>query len=238
MLLSERAVSWRIPAGEVGPSLRLRPPLSTGYRLPRALIVPLLYTADDPPRKPEIPRDGTSEGAGPTAHREPGVVHRATGAVSSRRYGDSGRIGETGDLRMAPVWDLLIRGATIIDPAQSIAATRNVAFGGGRVAAAADTLASGASLPDAPRDPRRPPPPGSSRRPPVITGARIPRPAAIRRHMEPTDRARRVREARPQSVRGSGASAIIVRGRAERAPVRDNLAAKGNADGPQIPTLR
>jgi predicted amidohydrolase len=33
-------------------------------------------------------------------------------------------------------WDLLVRGATLIDPAQSISARRDVAFSGGRVAGA------------------------------------------------------------------------------------------------------
>ena len=40
---------------------------------------------------------------------------------------------------MAP-WDLLVRGGTLIDPAQSIKAKRDVAFSGGRVAAVAETL--------------------------------------------------------------------------------------------------
>jgi dihydroorotase len=37
-------------------------------------------------------------------------------------------------------WDLLVRGATLIDPAQSISARRDVAFSGGTVAAVAETL--------------------------------------------------------------------------------------------------
>lgn len=41
---------------------------------------------------------------------------------------------------MAPAWDLLVRGGTLIDPAQSIHAKRDVAFSGGRVAAVAETL--------------------------------------------------------------------------------------------------
>jgi dihydroorotase len=41
---------------------------------------------------------------------------------------------------MAPAWDLLVRGGTLIDPAQSIAAKRDVAFRDGRVAAVAETL--------------------------------------------------------------------------------------------------
>ena len=32
---------------------------------------------------------------------------------------------------MTPPWDLLVRGATLIDPAQSISAKRDVAFSGG-----------------------------------------------------------------------------------------------------------
>ena len=38
-------------------------------------------------------------------------------------------------------WDLLIRGGTLVDPAQSISARRDVAFTGGKVAAVAETLA-------------------------------------------------------------------------------------------------
>src|SRR3989442_1402274 len=41
---------------------------------------------------------------------------------------------------MAPTWDLLIRGGTLVDPAQSISARRDVAFRGGKVAAVAETL--------------------------------------------------------------------------------------------------
>jgi len=41
---------------------------------------------------------------------------------------------------MAPAWDLLIRGGTLVDPAQSISARRDVAFRGGKVAAVAQTL--------------------------------------------------------------------------------------------------
>jgi len=41
---------------------------------------------------------------------------------------------------MAPAWDLLVRGGTLIDPAQSIHAKREVAFSGGRVADVAETL--------------------------------------------------------------------------------------------------
>jgi dihydroorotase len=41
---------------------------------------------------------------------------------------------------MAAPWELLVRGATLIDPAQSISARRDVAFSGGRVAAVAETL--------------------------------------------------------------------------------------------------
>ncbi len=41
---------------------------------------------------------------------------------------------------MAPTWDLLIRGGTLVDPAQSISARRDVAFTGGKVAAVAETL--------------------------------------------------------------------------------------------------
>jgi dihydroorotase len=39
------------------------------------------------------------------------------------------------------IWDLLIRGGTLVDPAQSISARRDVAFTGGKVAAVAETLA-------------------------------------------------------------------------------------------------
>src|SRR5216683_437558 len=41
---------------------------------------------------------------------------------------------------MAEAWDLLVRDGTLIDPARSIAAKRDVAFSGGRVAAVAETL--------------------------------------------------------------------------------------------------
>lgn len=37
-------------------------------------------------------------------------------------------------------WDLLVRGATLIDPAQAVSARRDVAFHGGGVAAVAETL--------------------------------------------------------------------------------------------------
>ncbi|PYN10263.1 MAG: amidohydrolase/deacetylase family metallohydrolase, partial [Candidatus Rokuibacteriota bacterium] len=43
---------------------------------------------------------------------------------------------------MPPRWDLLIRGGTLIDPAQGLSARRDVALHGGRVAAVAETLAS------------------------------------------------------------------------------------------------
>ncbi len=46
---------------------------------------------------------------------------------------------------MTPPWDLLVRGGTLIDPAQSISAKRDVAFTGGKVAAMAETLASEAT---------------------------------------------------------------------------------------------
>ena len=39
-----------------------------------------------------------------------------------------------------PAWDLLIRGGTLVDPAQSISAKRDIAFRGGKVAAVAATL--------------------------------------------------------------------------------------------------
>ena len=42
--------------------------------------------------------------------------------------------------QMTPAWDLLIRGGTLVDPARSIAATRDIAFHGGKVAAVAETL--------------------------------------------------------------------------------------------------
>ncbi len=41
---------------------------------------------------------------------------------------------------MAPLWDLLIRGGTLVDPARSIAAKHDVAVSGGKVAAVAETL--------------------------------------------------------------------------------------------------
>jgi dihydroorotase len=46
---------------------------------------------------------------------------------------------------MTPAWDLLIRGGTLIDPARSISAKRDVAFSGGKVAAVAETLAGDAT---------------------------------------------------------------------------------------------
>src|SRR5439155_1736311 len=39
-----------------------------------------------------------------------------------------------------PAWNLLVRGGTLVDPAQSISARRDVAFRGGKVAAVAETL--------------------------------------------------------------------------------------------------
>jgi dihydroorotase len=42
---------------------------------------------------------------------------------------------------MPPTWDLLVRGGTLIDPAQSIAAKRDLAFRNGKVAVVAETLA-------------------------------------------------------------------------------------------------
>jgi dihydroorotase len=41
---------------------------------------------------------------------------------------------------MAPAWDLLVRGGTLIDPARSISAKQDVAFSGGKVAAVAERL--------------------------------------------------------------------------------------------------
>jgi len=41
---------------------------------------------------------------------------------------------------MAPLWDLVVRGGTLIDPAQAIAAKRDIAFRGGKVAAVAEAL--------------------------------------------------------------------------------------------------
>ncbi len=46
---------------------------------------------------------------------------------------------------MAPVWDLLIRGGTLVDPAQSISAKRDVAFSGSKVAAVGEVLAGQAT---------------------------------------------------------------------------------------------
>jgi dihydroorotase len=46
---------------------------------------------------------------------------------------------------MAPAWDLLIRGGTLVDPARSISARRDVAFSGGRVAAVGEALAGEAT---------------------------------------------------------------------------------------------
>ena len=46
---------------------------------------------------------------------------------------------------MTPAWDLLIRGGTLVDPAQSISARRDVAFRGGKVAAVAETLSGEAT---------------------------------------------------------------------------------------------
>jgi dihydroorotase len=46
---------------------------------------------------------------------------------------------------MATTWDLLVRGATLTDPAQSISARRDVAFSAGKVAAVAETLAGDAT---------------------------------------------------------------------------------------------
>jgi dihydroorotase len=44
---------------------------------------------------------------------------------------------------MAPTWGLVIRGATLIDPAQGLSGRRDVAFRDGRVAAVAETLPPG-----------------------------------------------------------------------------------------------
>jgi predicted amidohydrolase len=41
---------------------------------------------------------------------------------------------------MVATWDLLVRGGTLVDPAQSISAKRDVAFSSGKVAAVAETL--------------------------------------------------------------------------------------------------
>jgi dihydroorotase len=46
---------------------------------------------------------------------------------------------------MAQTWDLLIRGATLIDPAQGLSGRRDVAFRTGRVAAVAESLPVGAA---------------------------------------------------------------------------------------------
>jgi len=46
---------------------------------------------------------------------------------------------------MIPPWDLLVRGGTLIDPARSISAKRDVAFMGGKVAAVAETPAGEAT---------------------------------------------------------------------------------------------
>ncbi|HSF06416.1 MAG TPA: amidohydrolase/deacetylase family metallohydrolase [Methylomirabilota bacterium] len=44
-----------------------------------------------------------------------------------------------------PTWDLLVRGGTLIDPARSISARRDVAFSGGKVAAVAERLTGDAT---------------------------------------------------------------------------------------------
>jgi dihydroorotase len=46
---------------------------------------------------------------------------------------------------MTPPWDLLVRGGTLVDPARSISAKRDVGFRGGKVAAVAETLAGEAT---------------------------------------------------------------------------------------------
>src|SRR5262245_9403027 len=46
---------------------------------------------------------------------------------------------------MAQAWDLLVRGATLVDPAQSISAKRDVAFSSGKVAAVGEALTGGAT---------------------------------------------------------------------------------------------
>ena len=46
---------------------------------------------------------------------------------------------------MTVAWDLLIRGGTLVDPAQAISAKRDVAFSGGTVAAVAETLSGDAA---------------------------------------------------------------------------------------------
>ncbi|PWU19540.1 MAG: amidohydrolase/deacetylase family metallohydrolase [Candidatus Rokuibacteriota bacterium] len=46
---------------------------------------------------------------------------------------------------MTPTWDLLIRGGTLVDPAQSLSAKRDVAVSGGKVAAVAETLVGDAA---------------------------------------------------------------------------------------------
>jgi len=45
----------------------------------------------------------------------------------------------------APAWDLLIRGGTLVDPGQAISAKRDVAFGGGKVAAVGEALVGDAT---------------------------------------------------------------------------------------------
>jgi predicted amidohydrolase len=45
---------------------------------------------------------------------------------------------------MPPTWDLLIRSGTLIDPARSVSAKRDVAFSGSKVAAVAETLTGNA----------------------------------------------------------------------------------------------
>lgn len=45
---------------------------------------------------------------------------------------------------MAPSWDLLVRGGTLVDPARSVSAKRDVAFSGGKVAAVGEALAGDA----------------------------------------------------------------------------------------------
>src|SRR5256712_13303010 len=120
------------------------------------------------------------------ARARPGAHARAHGAVPGPttapvgpgrlslglRRSAGGRIAATGRLEM-PAWDLLVRGGTLVDPAQSISARRDVAFRGGKVAAVAETLtgeatevidAAGALGPARPVDnhppvyPRLPPP--------------------------------------------------------------------------------
>jgi dihydroorotase len=50
------------------------------------------------------------------------------------------RIAPTNPPTTTRPWDLLVRGGTLIDPARSIAAGRDVAFAGGTVAAVGETL--------------------------------------------------------------------------------------------------